>query len=404
MAIAQLHQSDEPSATATGDGSVPEAGFAFEALQPFTRFTDVLEASVFAPVPDDWWIGHCDVVDSTGAIAAGRYRHVNLAGAAVIAAVRNALHGRAFAFVFGGDGASLVLPPADRAAVEGALAATVTFVREELGLTLRAALVPVRAVREAGLDLRVARYAASEAVAYAMFEGGGLAFADARTKAGAYSVPAAPAGSRPDLTGLSCRFEPVPAAMGLILSVLAVPLDRADPMAVRAALADVLGLIEAAPRMGRPLPGEGPPLRWPPSGLAIAARLGGPLLGSRALRTAQILIRTLISLAIFRSGLTLGRFSPKRYLREVVANTDFRKFDDGLRMTVACDVATADAVEARLRAARAAGLLRYGLHRQGAAILTCITSSAVAADHVHFVDGAGGGYALAARHLKADGA
>jgi hypothetical protein len=401
MPIVQAHPSDEPAATAAGGCSTPEAGFAFEALKPFTRFTDVLETSVFVRVPDDWWIGRCDVVDSTGAIAAGRYRQVNIAGAAAIAAVRNALHGRTFAFVFGGDGASLVLPPSDRSAVETALSATVTFVREELGLTLRAALVPVRAVRETGLDLRVARYAASESVAYAMFEGGGLAFADTQTKAGAYAVPAAPAGSRLDLTGLSCRFEPVPAPMGLILSVLAIPLDRADHVSIRAALADILGLIEAGPRMGRPLPGEGPPLSWPPSGWAIEARLRGPLLGSRVLRKAQILIRTGLSLAIFRSGLTLGRFSPRRYLREVVANTDFRKFDDGLRMTVACDAATADTIEARLRAARAAGLLRYGLHRQGAAILTCITPSAVAADHVHFVDGAGGGYALAARQLKA---
>ncbi len=402
MAIAQLHQPDEPSAT--GSGSASETGFAYEVLKPFTSFADVLEPSVFVPVPDDWWIGHCDVIDSTGAIAAGRYREVNMAGAAAIAAVRNALHGRALAFVFGGDGASLVLPPSDRSTVEAALAATVTFVRDELGLTLRAALVPVRAVRAAGHDLRVARYAASESVAYAMFEGGGLAFADARTKAGAYALPAAPAGARPDLTGLSCRFEPVPAATGLVLSVLAVPLTGADRMAVRAALADILGLIEATPRLGHPLPAAGPALDWPPSGWEIEARLRGPLLGSRVLRRLQVLIRAGVSFAIFRSRLTLGRFSPGRYLREVVANADFRKFDDGLRMTVACDAATADAVEARLRTARADGVLRYGVHRQNAAVVTCITLSAVAADHFHFVDGAAGGYTLAARQLKADGA
>lgn len=401
MTIAQLQKLDGPSAT--GPVSASETGFAYEALKPFTHFTDVLETSVFVPVPDDWWIGHCDVIDSTGAIAAGRYREVNMAGAAAIAAVRNALHGRALAFVFGGDGASLILPPSDRVTVEAALAATVTFVREELGLTLRAALVPVRAVRTAGHDLRVGRYAASESVAYAMFEGGGLAFADARTKAGAYAVPPAPAGTRPDLTGLSCRFEPVPAATGVVLSVLAIPLTGADRLAVRAALADILGLIEATPRMGHPLPAAGPPQGWPPSGWEIEARLRGPLLGSRILRRLQVLIRAGVSFAIFRSRLTLGRFSPDRYLREVVANTDFRKFDDGLRMTVACDAATADAVEVRLRAALTGGVLRYGVHRQTAAVVTCITPSAVAADHLHFVDGAGGGYALAARQLKADG-
>ncbi len=45
-------------------------------------------------------------------------------------------------------------------------------------------------------------------------------------------------------------------------------------------------------------------------------------------------------------------------------------------------------------------LVRYGLHRQEAAVVTCITPSPLRADHLHFVDGAGGGYARAAQNLK----
>ncbi|WP_449411426.1 DUF3095 family protein [Methylobacterium komagatae] len=87
-------------------------------------------------------------------------------------------------FVFGGDGSSLLIPPDHRGTVEAILAATVAWARDSLGLTLRAALVPVAAVRAAGRDLRVARYAASADVAYAMFTGGGLAWAEAAMKAG----------------------------------------------------------------------------------------------------------------------------------------------------------------------------------------------------------------------------
>jgi hypothetical protein len=43
---------------------------------------------------------------------------------------------------------------------------------------------------------------------------------------------------------------------------------------------------------------------------------------------------------------------------------------------------------------------RFGLHRQPSAIMTCIVPSVSASTHVHFVDGAAGGYALAARRLK----
>ena len=50
--------------------------------------------------------------------------------------------------------------------------------------------------------------------------------------------------------------------------------------------------------------------------------------------------------------------------------------------------------------AERAGIARFGLHRQNAALLTCITPSVHETDHVHFLDGAAGGYAMAASRLK----
>jgi hypothetical protein len=91
-----------------------------------------------------------------------------------------------------------------------------------------------------------------------------------------------------------------------------------------------------------------------------------------------------------------------RFQRELVQNSDFRKFDDGLRMTVDCTLATADTVEERLAAARQAGACHFGTHRQPAANVTCFVPSATRSDHMHFVDGAAGGYAAAAAKLKRD--
>ena len=49
-------------------------------------------------------------------------------------------------------------------------------------------------IREQGLDVTVARHAASPDVAYAMFAGGGLAWAEQRMKAGAFRLEPAPEG------------------------------------------------------------------------------------------------------------------------------------------------------------------------------------------------------------------
>src|SRR5206468_8330845 len=100
------------------------------------------------------------------------------------------------------------------------LAATATWVREDLDLGMRVALVPVSAIRAQGLDVRVARFGPSANMSYAMFSGGGLAWADAAMKRGEFAVAEAPAGTQPDLSGLSCRFVEIPASRGLILSVL----------------------------------------------------------------------------------------------------------------------------------------------------------------------------------------
>ena len=65
------------------------------------EFADVADASAYLPIPDGWLVGTSDVVNSTGAIAAGRYKSVNMVGASVIAAVRNAISSTGIPFVFG---------------------------------------------------------------------------------------------------------------------------------------------------------------------------------------------------------------------------------------------------------------------------------------------------------------
>ena len=367
----------------------------------FRGFTRLMDPSLYAPLPSDWSIGVADIVESTRAIAQARYKAVNMAGAAVIAAVTNALEGREFPFVFGGDGASFAVAPDDLERTRQALAATAAWVKQDLDLEMRVALIPIAAIRAQGLDVRVARFGPSPNLSYAMFSGGGLGFADAAMKRGEFAVPKAPPGTQPDLTGLSCRFEEMPAVRGLILAVLVMPVQGGDPAAYRRLIEDIVALVEQSPDSGRPVPPGGPPLRWPPAGFEFEARAqrGGPLFKRRV----GVLVHTLFAYLIMRSGIKVGGFMPKIYVQQLVENSDFRKYDDGLRMVLDCTPDLERELSARLAAASSAGIARYGLHRQDAAMMTCFTPSAMRSDHVHFIDGARGGYASAATALKATG-
>ena len=199
----------------------------FYATLPVQRgFRSLMDPAQYTPLPDDWTVGMADVVQSTKAIAEKRYKAVNMAGAAVIAALTNALSGREFPFVFGGDGASFAVAPRDVETARAALAATAAWANSELGLTLRVALIPVAAIRAQGLDVRRgALCAVAEPVLCDVLRRrarlGRRRDEARRLRRGARP----PAGTWPDLTGLSCRFQEIPRHAG------------PDPVADRAARA-----------------------------------------------------------------------------------------------------------------------------------------------------------------------
>ncbi|HEY6859756.1 MAG TPA: DUF3095 domain-containing protein [Pseudolabrys sp.] len=372
----------------------------YKRLPVFRDFTQIADPACFQPLPDDWVVGVADVQQSTRAIRENRYKAVNMAGAAVIASVANALKGRDFPFVFGGDGASFAVPATDAALARQALAETATWVREDLDLSLRIGMVSVDDIRTQGRDVRVARYMPSANASIAMFSGGGITWADAAMKRGEIVVPPAAPGAHPDLSGLSCRYELIPSQRGQVLSLLVMPGARANPDDFRAAVETVTRIVEKTPDASRPLPGQGLRLKWPPQGYDLEARASRRAGESIRTRKAKVLALTLLYFIIMRSGLRIGRFIPAKYTQELIENSDFRKFDDSLRMVLDCTPELAAGIENYLKTAAAKGVVRYGVHRQDAAMMTCFTPSPVNPNHVHFIDGAQGGYALAATALK----
>ncbi|WAP67651.1 DUF3095 domain-containing protein [Jiella pelagia] len=370
----------------------------FAALPVEADFARLADPCLYHSLPAGWVVGLADIERSTDAVAAGRYKAVNTVAAAVIAAVANQLSGRDFPFVFAGDGASFALPPEHAAVGKAGLAAVAGWARDAFGFKLRAAIVPVEMLRAEGHDVRIARFAASPDVSYTMFSGGGLAFAERRMKEGAFFLEAGVGeDARPDLTGLSCRFSAIPARHGVILSLIMLPTGTVATERFSALAAEILSLAAKASDAGRPVPEEGPAQTWPSAGLMIeartaAARTGRPLW----LSAISVGIRSFLAHLSFATGTKVGEFEPARYRGEIARNTDFRKFDDGLRLTLDCSPRFADRIAETLSQAEAEGIAMTGLHRQDAALMTCFVPVASRSDHVHFVDGAMGGYGAAA--------
>jgi DUF3095 family protein len=369
----------------------------YASIPVFDSFADVVKPSSYRPVPDDWAVGFADVIGSTKAIADGRYKAVNMVGAGVIAAVANALKRRPFAFVFGGDGASFAVSAADTPLATEALRAMAVFAREELAMELRVAMVPVAAVRAAGRDLRVARFAASPHCAYAMFAGGGLTWVETEAKRGDYALAPAEPGARPDLSDLTCRWTIAPAAQGVVLSVIVMP--RGEDPRFAALVEEIVAMALGAQDGGRPVTLASLGAGWPGESISLETAASATTGGSRLKKRLAATGKYMLGLIFHTFKLKAGDFDAVAFASDVADNADFRKFDDGLRMTLDCSPAFADALEARLQAV--GEIAEYGVFRQSNALMTCFVPSITDRGHVHFVDGAGGGYAMAAQAMKA---
>ena len=371
------------------------AGDFYASLPVIEDFARAVAADAYSPLPDDWKVGFADVKGSTAAVAAGRYKAVNMIGAGVVAAVSNALHRRPFPFVFGGDGASFAVSPQDAPEAEGALRAMATFAQEDFDFELRIAMAEVAEIRAGGRDVRVARYGPSANIAYAMFAGGGLTWLDEVAKAGRFALEPAAPGARPDLSDLSCRWGVTPARHGLILSLIVAP--RGDDPRFGPFLAELVRDALAVEDGGRPVTidsliggAAGPAIALESSVFRAAGASGAAARAKAALiYGVGFLFKTF--------DLKLGDFDMKQYKRDLVANADFRKFDDGLRMTLDCSKDFADALEAKLGLAP---FVEWGMARQEGAQITCYSPLSAGRAHLHFIDGAGGGYTMAAKALK----
>jgi len=366
----------------------------------FDDFTCVTDPNVYCSIPADWWIGVTDVVGSTQAIEAGGYKAVNMAGAAAISAAMNALDHEDFPFAFGGDGSQLAVPPEHKETIHDVLALTARWSQDVLGLTLRASLVPVSDILSAGYEVLMAHYAPSDAVHYAMFAGGGMEWAEEQLKANRYAVSLAPAGAQPDLSGLSCRWKPMEARFGVMLSVIVRRNANAQDKDFTTAVEAFLKMLDKGEGAANPVPEQGPAFGSPLAGFDLEAKVEYGAQGS-VLERLRLLVWRIFAWAIVKTGIEAGGFRADQYRRQSALNSDFRKFHDGLHMTIDCSSEKADAIERWLLEKEKQGIIRFGIFRQADALMTCIVPSYSADNHFHFIDGAGGGYAQAARRLKA---
>lgn len=380
----------------------------YQQLPIIDSFEKAAITSQHADVPPDWWIVIADVIGSTKAIEVGAYKMVNTVGVACIAAVVNVDSSVNLPFVFGGDGATFAIPDAMRERVIIALRGAQELSRSSFGLGLRVGLVRVADLQAEGFWVRLGKVRLSPHVTQPVFSGRGWDEAERRLKTpdaiGVQRVEELDGLAEASFEGFECRWQGVPSFNDhkLALLVSAVSSDTEVNLATYLRVLNEIKLIYGEVAQYHPLQAQAMRLTFNPHLLMHEWRVRSShfSVAKRVAYLAKMLFQNFAGMILFARNMDTKAVKWSAYRNELVENSDFRKFDGMLRMVMDGSEAQAVSLQQFLDLEHKAGKLVYGIHKSSEALITCIVQS-VNGNHMHFVDGSDGGYALAARGLKA---
>jgi hypothetical protein len=356
----------------------------------------------FVPVPEDWWVVMTDVKGSTQAINEGRYKDVNAIGAASITAVINALNRNEIAYVFGGDGATFLIPGLWKEAALSALNGVRNLAKTYFNLDLRVGAVPVSEIRKLGAEVAVCCYRVTEGYRQALFFGGGIDVAEHLIKENLQWQTAEDALASADLSGFECRWDHVPGPRGEVVALLVKILEQ-NPEKSLALYREVIREINrvyAVDASGNPLAGADLRTTLSPWKLRIEYSINRASSSNKVAKSfLSLWFKALLGRVFEFSERTVWPMTWTSYKNIVRQNADYRKFDDMLRLLLSGDEKQRLSLRSYLEEKHAQGKLAFGIYASPESLITCMVLER-GNRHCHFIDGSNGGYAMAAVELK----
>ena len=367
----------------------------------------IVEPNRSTQVPADWYVIIADVVSSTTAIENGQYRDINTIGVSAIIAVLNITDGLEIPYVFGGDGATICVPESLLAKATKALSATIDMTLESFGLELRVGYLGVSEVSRKGASFKIARCRMSQKLVNAMLVGDGVDYVEAVVKGkinnDGYVEVYGQAGHKADYSGFECRWQEIPSRHGETVSLIlkATGSTVMEETMIYGEILDVIESIYGNEADYHPVDQKGLKLSFSSQKLRQEQKIRsyGRNQWYKIYYGLKILFQNLLGYVLFSKLFRKFTVDWQSYKPELIRNTDYRKFEGLLKMIMAGTkyqrqelLATFDAYEQQKK-------IIYGIHVSDAAQITCLVNDRKK-DHIHFVDGVGGGYTLAATQLK----
>jgi hypothetical protein len=378
----------------------------YDSLDSFTDFDQFSNPKWYVTPPTDWYVVITDIIGSTKAIDEGRYKEVNALGAASIVAMLNAVKPLNVPYVFGGDGATLFIPESKKSAIEVALIATKRLAQDSFNMDLRIGIVPISEIVNSGSTIKIGKYQPNKDFQQAMFIGRGMEYAESLVKKSVkdnvFLINDSGRSVEANFDGFECRWSEIPSPKEENLTLMVMAIEKGDNnQKIYTVINQKIIEIYGSEDIHHPVRQEDLLLSLSTKDLKSEIKIKNQ---SQSFIKRWFYILKLKFVILAGKFLMLKKIKTKGtdwglYKKKLIENTDYRKFDAVLRMVISGSVQQRNSLRVFLDEIKDAGKIVYGMHYSPNSLITCIISD-YNTQHVHFLDGSNGGYALAAKEMK----
>lgn len=354
------------------------------------------EQHLFFKVPDSWYVVITDVKKSTHAVEKGLHETVNLLATGSIVAVLNIAYkaGITVPFFFGGDGATFIIPSSILVPTLQALLIHQENSKRNYDLMLRVGCVPVADIYNERHLLQITKLRTSQLFSIPVLLGDGLTYAEKIIKGEDYMLSQERNNSDTlDLTGMQCRWDKIrpPQNYDEVVSLLVKAKDGVNQAEVFKKVIDILDDLYGEQERRRPI--SVPMLKLKTTIEKISQEMRIKFGGVRPIYLVHKWLTVLLGPFYFRTK------QGKRYLLQLVDLSDTLVIDGKINTVISGTIQQREQLVAALNKLEETGMINYGLFVSKESVMSCYVRD-MNESHIHFVDGAEGGYTKAAMMLK----
>lgn len=356
----------------------------------------LLRRKLFKDIPEDWCVIITDIKSSTQAVNSGLHEEVNLVATGSIVTVLNIAYkaGILIPFFFGGDGATFIVPSSIIEKCMKALLKYRASTMDNFILELRVGMIRVKEIYHQGHSLKISRLNSGETFSIPIILGDGLEYAEKMIKGDDYLFSDHDSSDEEiDLTGMQCRWDKIlpPEHSDEVVTLIAVARDMNKQAEVFSKVIHRLDQIYGSPEKRKPI--SIPKLVFKTSFNNLGREMRHRLGKIKWLELVKNWFVNMYAFVYFRTD------SGKKYLQQLVEMSDTLVIDGRINTVITGTEKQRLALQKALQHLEDTGEISFGIYVSGESVMSCYVRD-FEDEHIHFVDGADGGYTKAAGILK----